>query len=214
MTKKDFLLVLVIGAAVGLLAQPIIANFAASIARFLPLSGWALRAGAFVFFLVVAPVALFIASLVGKLLPVLYQFAKFAAVGTLNSFVDLGIFNLETFLLGSLPGTALFAVFKAISFLCATTNSYFWNKFWTFGAGESAATGGEVAKFYGIAVAGGLVNVGVATLVRTASPGSIPANLWVNIIAPLAGIFAALLWNFIGYKYFVFRRPATPAATS
>ncbi len=211
MNKKDIRNGLIIGAAVGLLSQPILANFAGPLASVEPLAGGTLRLAAFLFFLVLAPVALFVASLLGRTVPVLYQFAKFSAVGSLNSFVDLGIFNLETFLLGSLPGTAIFAVFKAISFLAATTNSYFWNKHWTFGAGGASSVG-EVTKFYGVAIAGGLVNVGVATLTRAAAPEAISANLWVNIIAPVAGIFTALLWNFIGYKYFVFKEEA-PVAT-
>ncbi|MFH1246632.1 MAG: GtrA family protein [Candidatus Liptonbacteria bacterium] len=212
MNKHDLKLVAIIGALVGVLSQPVLANFIIKLQILLPsLTPFSIRIGFFVFFLVLAPVALLVAYIISKVVPVIYQFAKFAAVGTLNSFVDLGIFNLETLMLGHIPGTAMFAAFKAISFLCSTTNSFFWNKYWTFGSHDKTNTG-EVTKFYGIAIAGGFLNVAVATAVKAVSPASFPADIWTNLIAPLAGIFAVLLWNFTGYKFFVFKRASGTAS--
>lgn len=213
MSKGDLLKVSVIGAAVGLLVQPILGNVAGTVQTFVPLSLGAVRLFAFAGLFALAPLALWVASIIGRFLPVIYQFAKFAAVGTLNTFVDLGVFNLETFVWGSEPTGTIFAVFKAISFLAATTNSYFWNKYWTFGS-TSRPQVAEAIKFYAIAIAGGLVNVGVATSVFTlASRGAVSPEVWTNLVSPLSGIFAALLWNFVGYKFFVFgpRREASPS---
>ncbi len=205
MTKKDFQLSLIIGGAVGILCQPIISNFSAGIESLstVPLSE--LRVIAFSVFLFGAPSALYVFYLLSRFITVFYQFAKFASVGVLNSFVDIGIFNLETFLYGILPGAYIFAGFKAISFLVATTNSFFWNKYWTFGAGAKPQAG-EVLKFYSIAIAGGFLNVGVATAVRTMNFSFISANMTVNLVAPIAGILCVFLWNFIGYKYVVFKK--------
>ena len=205
MNIKDFKLVAVIGGLVGLLSQPVLSNVIVRLQSAVPLPSLALRAGFFFFFLILAPLALWIASLLARVLPVIYQFAKFAAVGSLNSFVDLGVFNTEVILLGHLPGNVAFAVFKAISFLAATTNSFFWNKHWTFES-KSGTQSKEVASFYAIAITGGLVNVGVATLVKAIEPAAIPPELWINIIAPIAGIFSTLFWNFAGYKFFVFKK--------
>jgi putative flippase GtrA len=205
MTKKDFTAALIIGAGVGLLIQPILANnLPASISLTL-----AMRIGLFVFFTLLAPLALWIASLIAKLWKGVYQFAQFAAVGTLNSFIDLGVFNLETFLSGTLPGTILFVVFKAISFLFATTNSYLWNKNWTFNNAGEKNSASKVTEFYSIAIVGWVLNVGVATAVKVMGPAG--SSSWVNIVAPLGGIAASFAWNFIGYKYFVFKKKA-PAA--
>lgn len=199
MTKKDFSAGLIIGAVVGLLVQPILAN---------NFSGTHLdifeRVGIFVFFTLFAPFALWLCEMIGKIVKGFYQFGQFAAVGTLNSFIDLGVFNLETFLYGtSVIGAVLFAVFKAISFLCATTNSFVWNKYWTFSAQEKPKAG-EVTAFYTVAVLGWVVNVGVATLVKVA--GSADSKVWVNLVAPLCGIAASFLWDFFGYKYLVFKK--------
>lgn len=204
MNKKDFRSAVIIGAAVGILSQFVIANFAASLigAFALPIS--VVRLVFFLFFLILAPLLLFVASLIGKIIPVLYQFAKFAAVGSLNSVVDLGVFNLETLLLGQLPTDIVFIGFKTVSFLAATTNSYFWNKYWTFESNERIHSG-EVAKFYTVAIVGGLINVGAATLTKISGPAYVSGNFWVNIVSPVVGIFAALLWDFVGYKFFVFK---------
>lgn len=206
MKRKDWIAIVVIGAAVGLLSQPILANVADSFHINLTLG---VRVGMFLGFTVLAPIALLIFYLLGKAIPVLYQFGKFAAVGTLNSFVDLGVFNLETLLLGVEPSGLVFAVFKSVSFLCGTTNSYFWNRGWTFHAGTKP-TGREAVFFYIVAILGGLVNVGVATYVfgGVTPPAFISAKVWTNLVSPVSGIFAGLLWDFLGYKYLVFKKTA------
>ena len=197
MKKTDIKAGLIIGAAVGLLSQVIIANV-------IPNVGYSLRIGAFVSFTVLAPLALFVAYLVGKVVPVIYQFAKFAAVGTLNTFVDIGILNLEIFLSGQASGL-YYPVFKGVSFIFATTNSFFWNKFWTFGAKDTKASG-EALKFYLFSLVGWALNVGTATFIVNglARPVGISANIWANVGA-LGGVAAAFLWNFIAYKYLVFK---------
>ncbi len=200
MTKKDLSASLVIGAAVGLLIQPILANTITSIHLTI-----LTRIGIFVFFSVFAPFALWLCSLIAKLWKAFYQFGQFAAVGTLNSFIDIGIFNLETFLYAAPISTPIFAVFKAISFLCATTNSFFWNKNWTFGSTDKVNVG-EVTGFYTIALVGWGLNVAIATFVKSVGPET---KLWIDIVAPVSGILVTFIWNFVGYKYFVFKKKIT-----
>jgi len=198
MNKKDLLLVTIIGGAVGILVQPMIQNLVTSPTFFI-------RVGAFLGFLILAPSALTIAYFLSKILPVLYQFAKFGAVGVLNSFIDFGILNLLIFLF-SIGSGLWFSIFKAISFLCATTNSYFWNKYWTFESSNKPKVS-EAAKFYTIAIIGGFLNVSVASLIFSGinRPEYIPVNLWANVAA-LGGILSAFIWNFLGYKFVVFKK--------
>lgn len=209
MSRRDLNAILIIGAIIGVLIQPILANNAPNLHLDLRL-----RFGIFILFLILAPLALWIAQLLSQWWKGLYQFAQFAAVGTLNSFIDVGVFNLETFFYGSsIVTTALFALFKAISFLFATTNSFVWNKYWTFSAREKT-NARELGGFYGIAALGWILNVGVATIVKILGPASSAgdARVWTNIVAPVAGIAASFIWNFIGYKYFVFKKSATKSA--
>ncbi len=206
MKKKDFFSALIIGAAVGLLLQPVISNFVGDIQKRFDVPLYEVRFAVFVIFLIGAPAALFVASLLSRFVKVIYQFAKFAAVGVLNTSVDIGIFNLETFLLGALPTTSLFVLFKTVSFLAGTSNSFFWNKYWTFEASAKPAAG-EVAKFYTVAIVGGLLNIGVATAVKIIGEGSVVSSkLLINLVAPIAGVLAAFLWDFLGYKYLVFKK--------
>lgn len=210
MNNRDLLLVIVIGAGVGLLVQLILVNTAVDVLLrdilMFPLV-W-LRVLIFAFFVLLAPTALMVAALLGRRLPVIYQFAKFAAVGTLNTFIDLGVFNLQTFLSG-IPAEEIsnirFGAFKAVSFLTATTNSFFWNKLWTFEDKSRLATG-TVLKFYAITAFNAFLNVGTATAVNSLGPLFVSPKLWVNVIAPLCGIFAGFMGNFLGYKFLVFRK--------
>ena len=202
MTKRDWWAIVAIGALVGLLSQPVLSNIVASFGVHLTLG---LRVAAFLGFTILAPLALFVLFLLGKWLPVLYQFGKFAAVGTLNSFVDLGVFNLEILALGT-PGVWTYRIFKGISFLAGTTNSFMWNKFWTFDSREPANVA-QTVKFYAVAIVGFFLNVLVASYVfsNITPPASIGPGLWANIGA-LCGICVVFIWNFLGYKFLVFKK--------
>jgi len=203
MGKRDLKAGLIIGTAVGLLSQLILTNIVAS-------PGYLLRFGAFIAFVILAPLALYVAYLIGKMIPVIYQFAKFAAVGTLNTFVDIGVLNLEIFLSGQAGGLS-YPVFKAISFIVATTNSFFWNKYWTFGAGGTKASG-EAPKFYLFAAIGWALNVGTATFIvdGLTRPVALSPNIWANLGA-LGGVAASFLWDFLAYKFFVFKKEPADA---
>lgn len=204
LTKKDLFLVTVIGLAVGLLIQPMITTLHETIVKAGLTPDIFFRLLIVIGFTLFAPLALWIAWLLGKLWGVLYQFAKFAAVGTLNSFIDFGILNLAI-VLGAAPRGTSYTLIKALSFLLATTNSFFWNKFWTFGS-KTPIDVGQTIKFYAIAIIGLALDVAAASSFVNflPRPGTIPPNLWANI-GVLVGIGVAFLWNFLGYKFVVFK---------
>jgi putative flippase GtrA len=206
MTQKDWKAITAIGALIGLLVQPILSTLVGP--AHIALLSWMMRVGIFVGFTILAPLALVVLYYVGKLLPVIYQFGKFAAVGVLNTFVDLGVLNLEIVAFGT-PGAWVYRVFKTVSFLAATTNSFLWNKYWTFNSQEPASAK-QTIEFYGVAFVGFLLNVGLASYVfsNVSRPISVSQNLWANIGA-LVGVAAAFLWNFIGYKFWVFKKKAS-----
>lgn len=161
-------------------------------------------------FLIIFPplswLGLFVASVIGKRILAIYQLAKFLLVGALNTFIDLGALNLLMWLSGIYTGI-FFSVFKGISFLVAATNSYFWNKLWTFEKKESIFVGREYFKFLFIVAIGLLINVGVATfVVNVIGPQfGISEQLWANVGAFVA-VFIALTWNFLGAKFIVFKK--------
>ena len=204
--KKDFILVTIVGMLVGVLIQLVLENIAKGsplISGIFARSGFSLRVGIFLVFTAFAPLALGIAYFLGKIWAVLYQFAKFAAVGTLNTSINFGLLNLLSLLTGVAAGT-LVAVFATVSFLGATTNSFFWNKFWTFGS-KSAPAAGETIKFYLVSVAGWALNVStVYGVVNFLHPAGVSDQIWLNVGA-LCGVAASFIWNFLGYKFVVFK---------
>ncbi len=202
--KKDLLLATIIGAAVGILIQPMLSTLSVSLAKFGITPTIHFRMETFFAFLIFAPFALTVAYFLGKLWSVLYQFAKFGAVGTLNSFIDFGVLNLLIALTGISTGFG-YVAFKGVSFLAATTNSFFWNKGWTFGSKETVQVG-KAAKFYLIAVVGWGLDVVAASAFVNGIHHTISNNVWANL-GGLVGIGASFVWNFLGYKYFVFKAP-------
>jgi putative flippase GtrA len=162
------------------------------------------------FLLVIFPVltlfGLFFASLLGKKILTIYQMAKFLLVGALNTFVDLGVLNFLMWIFGIYIGV-FYTIFKGISFLVATINSYFWNKHWTFEKKEEVFTFREYLKFLIIVSIGLLINVMIASfVVNVIGPQfGITVQLWANVGAFLA-ILIAWIWNFLGAKFIVFKK--------
>ena len=150
-------------------------------------------------------VGLRVAFLIGQKLFILLQAAKFFLVGTLNTFIDLGVLNIFISISGIATGI-FYSIFKAISFLVATNNSYFWNKFWTFEKKEKPVPK-EFLKFLVVTVFGFLINVGAASfLVNVIGPQfGMGEKIWASVGA-IAAAFFAFVWNFLASKFIVFKK--------
>lgn len=133
------------------------------------------------------------------------QFGKFALIGFLNTGIDFAVLNLLMWSFAIYSGSWL-AFFNVVSFSIAVTNSYFWNKYWVFRAGGTENKTTEFTKFLIVSIIGIFINTFIVYGFATFLPpilGISPA-LWVNIGKALAS-GVSLLWNFAGYKLFVFR---------
>jgi putative flippase GtrA len=200
LAKKDYLIVSLIGLFFGLLLSPILSN--------IKLPFLELNAATIVLivigFVVFADFALWAASLVSRRIPIALQVAKFCAIGALNTLLDLGVLNILIFLTAIATGY-WYSIFKGVSFLAAATNSYFLNRYWTFGMKEDANIR-EFGQFLAVSLIGFGLNVGVASLLVNAvgHPVSISPERWANIGALVATV-CAMGWNFIGYKFIVFK---------
>jgi putative flippase GtrA len=141
----------------------------------------------------------------------LLQFSRFSVVGIVNTGVDLAVLNAQTLLTGSTEGLG-YAVQKAVSFSVAAAFSYLLNKRWTF-EDTSRTHQKKLTQFFVVSIMGALLNVSTATAVVTyvkdlvnplVSMELLTDQVWVNIGA-LCGTGAGLLWNFLGYKFVVFK---------
>lgn len=134
------------------------------------------------------------------------QFLKFITVGGLNTLIDIGILNLLMYLSGIYSGSTII-VFNVISVSAAIVNSYFWNKYWTFSAKEKENQAQEFGSFIVVSLGGALINTLVVySLTTFVDPAfGLSKEIWANFAKVLA-IGLAWLWNFSGYKFFVFKK--------
>jgi putative flippase GtrA len=174
-----------------------------------------------VFFPLICAVGLMIAYLIGKKIAIIYQIAKFVLIGGLNTLVDWGILSLlilifrwyfavgpdDTWLVVLSISIAFYTVYKAISFVLSATNSYFWNKFWTFKRETNENTGKEFMQFLIVTLIGFLINVGIASgIFKWIHPiGGLNGDQWA-LGAAVVATAVSMIWNFIGYKFIVFEQ--------
>jgi putative flippase GtrA len=203
--KSDLIVVLIIGEAAGWLLGIVIKNIGQNLPQInlIPFWIWPVF---FPFFCLIWFLFVFFLS---KRWLTFYQFGKFVLVGGLSFLVDLGVLNLLIFLTGIAAGW-FYSVFKGVSFAVAVINSYFFNKFWTFrvtGDQSISKIGKEFIGFLVVSLIGmGINNLAASLIVNWLGPQwGLTENLWANIGAVSAS-FLAMFWNFIGYKFFVFKK--------
>lgn len=130
---------------------------------------------------------------------------RFIIVGIVNTFVDLGVLNLLILITHTGQRGFDFMLIKTTSFMVAVLNSYFLNRSWTFRAkGRQKSFLHSGSQFLLVSLIGAVVNVGTASYIATfVSPLGGLVKLWPSVAA-LVGTACSFVWNFIGYKYFVF----------
>lgn len=122
----------------------------------------------------------------------LWQFGKFTLVGIMNTVIDFGIFML---LHGYLH--LVYTLSQVISYSCGMTNSYLFNKFWTFESRKKIHFW-EVAKF----VVVNLVSLGVALAILYVVRGE---RAWGAAESKALATLGSLFVNFLGNRFWVFR---------
>lgn len=214
MTKKDYYFGILAGFLIGLLAMPVL-SAALKPARYHSIVLFILP-----FFLIATPIGLYLAALLGKKINGVWQVGKFGVIGVLNTLVDLGVLAAITAWVSTHYGVmstdilitigvqtiTFYTLYKAISFIIANTNSYFWNKYWTFAGGTVQKTKTEYLQFFVVSIVGFIVNITVASIVFTiiAKVPSLTLGQ-AGSIGGLAGTVIGLAWNFVGYKFIVFK---------
>lgn len=181
-----------------------------------------------IIFPIICAVCLYLAFLISKKVAVIYQIAKFVLIGGLNTLLDWGILTLLIFIFRSSFGIdskdvliriflftiAFYSLYKAISFILAAANSYFWNKFWTFKRMTTEKMSKEFLQFFIVTLIGFLINVGIASgIFKLVKPiGELNSDQW-GIMAAVVATVVSMIWNFLGYKFIVFEdEKPTPVA--
>ena len=198
MKKIDIVFALVIGEIIAWFFYGILKNLGVEI-RFL---SWILA----ISFPILALFGIWIAWLLGRKFLWIFQAAKFLLIGALATLVDLGVLNLLIWVSGIAAGF-LSSVFKGISFIVATCSKYLGDKFWAFGKMERRGMGKEFSQFFIVTLIGLGINVGAFSLiVNVAGPQfGLTEKLWANVGAIIAA-FVSAVWNFLSYKFIVFKK--------
>lgn len=199
MRKIDVIFAVLAGGGISLLISGLLRSYGLELKPFL---NWFLL----IVFPILAIIGLWIAELIGKRFLFIYQIAKFLLIGILATLVDLGVLNFLIWISPIYLGW-YFNIFKGISFLVATFAKFWGNKFWAFEKTEKTGMGKEITQFYLVTLVGLVINVGIASfLVNTIGPKfGMPTTIWLNFGAIVAAIIVAV-WNFLGYKFIVFKK--------
>ncbi len=131
---------------------------------------------------------------------------KFAIIGGFNTVVDFGILNLLSWGTGITSGNGLIPL-NIISFSVAVVNSYVLNKRWTFHDQATGDTGRKFSLFLLVSLIGVVINTVVLRIVTTNIDPmfDLSPQLWLNV-GKAAATAISLVWNFVGYKFFVFKK--------
>lgn len=168
------------------------------------------------FFFIATPLGAVIAFRLSQKISIIWQIAKFGVIGVLNTVVDLGFLSFLTFSAKSylninttdafMASLTFYSLFKGLSFIVANINSYYWNKYWTFGENIKKSSS-EIIQFFVVSILGFIINIVTASYVfGSINPfGTLNPDQW-GLIGAAVGSIAGLLWNFIGYKLWVFKK--------
>ncbi|SRR6266849_735883 len=131
-----------------------------------------------------------------------WQFLRFCAVGTSNAIIDFGVLNL---LLWLYPTIDLWKTleYNSIAVLLASTNSFFWNKYWTFQQ-RSPITLQEIYRFTVLASGTTLMNDMLMWLLGRIFPRIMVSSLIGANALKLAAIIGTMSISFFGMRLWVF----------
>ncbi len=156
---------------------------------------------------IISLVCLWLAYLIGKKFLFVFQAAKYFLVGVFATIIDLKLFELLVWIFSFSFGTVAPITSKGISFLISTFVKYWGNKHWTFEKPEKENIGQEIFQFVVVTIIGLGLDIG-SFLYFTKIIGpqlSAPEDVWIKLSVIFAALVAAI-WNFIGYKFLVFKK--------
>lgn len=207
--KRDVIFAAINGGVFGFLAAPILSGFRFGLFETYGTVFTTCSLG--IFFSLLAVFGVLIGNIFTRQIPVLTQLTKFGIVGASNTAIDIGVLNIFFLLVPTASGLTL-GGFKLISFILAVLNSYLWNKFWSFRTNNTSSNSNishEFGRFFAVSAVGAVLNILIFhifyTLFTTILPNMLPTQSWSTIAGGIAAILI-LAWNFLGYKFIVFRK--------
>jgi putative flippase GtrA len=134
---------------------------------------------------------------------------KFAVVGVLNTMYFAGVISFFVLVTGISSGNYIH-LFYVVAYITGVTNSFIWNKFWTFDGGGEGKAAHQFFYFCTVSLIALLVVVAIEhTLVNVMGPPSgVSKEAWPSIVAFITTPVSFSL-NFTLYRLVVFRKKLT-----
>lgn len=208
-TKKDFWLAILAGEIIVWLSLPILKNI-----KILELlAKWGIGLKLFVVFWAFfipagAILGLYLFYLIAKYKNKIgfLQVGKYGVIGVLNTTLNAGIFNFLIFITNIASGITVDLFFIA-AFVITVTNSFLWNRHWTFEKIGTETVGKDAFQFFFVSTVVAVINIGILHIIINVigAPAGIDLKIWANIALALT-IITAFFGNFFGYKFIVFRK--------
>jgi putative flippase GtrA len=135
------------------------------------------------------------------------RFLRFMTVGVIGAVVDFGVMNLLTHLFDTTLTLA-----GSISFICAVTSNFFWNRYWTYPDSRSKPLARQLLMFFIVNLAGVIIRIPIlhfgeppveGFLTRFNISFSSPDFLAKNITLAVA-VGIVMLWNFFVNRYWTY----------
>lgn len=137
------------------------------------------------------------------------QLVKFSLVGATSTLLDKGTLYL---LVDRIAPNVPWWISASMSFWLGVTNSFLWNRHWTFRARDHASALAQFWRFLATNVIGLLLNLVMTKALLVLVTGQLrhvgenPAPTDV-LLASLLAVPCVTLWNFIASKYWAFAAP-------
>ncbi len=198
MKKIDIILAIVSGLGLAVLFSWLASGFGIHI-KFLPLILAVLLP-------ILAVLGVWVCFLIGKKYLFVYQLGKFLLIGVFFALIDIAVLDVLLKIFNITAGIT-YSVFVAASFVVVTSVKYVGDKYWAFEKTEKGKMGKEFVQFFIITLISGVIQTLIASLiVNTIGPKFGASSLiWANV-GKIAGIAVASAWNFLGYKFVVFKK--------
>lgn len=153
----------------------------------------------------------------------LERFLKFAFVGVIGTFVDLGISNFLmkfVFRVTKESGGTPILIASTIGFVLAVSNNFIWNRYWTYPDSRSHPIWLQLGQFFAVNTVGLFIRVVIIALLSVpfiSLIGALPQSLLNSLsiskdiqallggdMALLTAIGVVLLWNFFVNRYWTY----------
>ena len=150
---------------------------------------------------------IYIADWLRKTSESLWQMCKTILVGSLNILIESTLIAVAQNILTPVTVREWYPFVVSVVFIVAATNSYFWNKFWSFEKRDTESKVKEASTFYAVTIAGYLLSVLISsTIAQTVTPMfGLDVAGW-NIFANAVAAIFVFIFHFAGYKFIVFKK--------